>query len=338
MMAHERAVVRRLMVAGAASFAIAAGSLFALSAQAPQVAPAAPAAAGEQAGCAPPGGRQGAGPPGTAGAARAGGAGRGGGVGAGTQVYGPGGNADSWGFTNSAFNPQSRWRIHDPERPQPPVVTPGETVSIPAPSDAIVLFDGKDLSKWVSRQNGVDCPPTWTVHDGYFEATGGNLSTRDSFGDVQLHVEFAIPDPSTGVSQGKGNGGVTFMGRYEIQILDSSNNRTYADGMMASIYGEYPPMVNVARKPGEWQSIDIIFEAPKFNGQVTPGYFTILWNGVIVHNRTQLWGTTTPIMTPHVYAPHEAELPLSLQGRARVRYRNVWIRRLQGYDVGARIN
>jgi hypothetical protein len=257
-------------------------------------------------------------------------------VGAGTQVYGPGGNADSWGFTNSAFNPESRWRIHDPERPQPPVVTPGETVSIPAPSDAIVLFDGKDLSKWVTRQNGVDCPPTWTVRDGYFEPAGGNLSTKDSFGDVQLHMEFAIPDPSTGVSQGKGNGGVTFMGRYEIQILDSYNNRTYADGMMASIYGEYPPMVNVARKPGEWQSIDIIFEAPKFNGLVRPGYFTILWNGVIVHNRTQLWGITTPIMTPHVYAPHEAELPLSLQGRARVRYRNVWIRRLQGYDVGAK--
>ena len=99
---------------------------------------------------------------------------------------------------------------------------------------------------------------------------------------------------------------------------------------MASIYGEHPPMVNMARKPGEWQSLDIIFEAPKFNGLVRPGYFTILWNGVIVHNRTELWGITTPIMTPHVYAPHEAELPLTLQGRARVRYRNIWIRRLQG--------
>jgi len=244
-----------------------------------------------------------------------------------------------WGFTDTAFNPNSRWRIHDAERPQPRVVAPGETVSIPAPSDAIILFDGKDLTQWVNRgANGAESPATWTVRDGYFEAQGGNLSTRESFGDVQLHLEYAIPADVTGSSQDRGNGGVTFMGRYEIQILDSFNNRTYADGMMASVYGEWPPLVNVSRKPGEWQSLDIVFEAPRFTGRVTPGSFTIFWNGVVVHNRVELYGTTTATMTPHVYTAHDPELPLQLQGRARVRYRNVWIRRLKTYDQGARIN
>jgi hypothetical protein len=244
-----------------------------------------------------------------------------------------------WGFSDTAFNPNTRWRIHDPERPQPPTVTPGETVSVPAPSDAIVLFDGKDLSHWVNRsQNGAESPATWVVRDGYFEAQGGNLSTRESFGDVQLHLEYAIPADVTGSSQDRGNGGVIFMGRYEIQILDSYNNRTYADGMMAAVYGEWPPLVNVSRKPGEWQSLDIVFEAPRFTGKVTPGYFSVFWNGVVVHNRTELYGTTTPTMTPHVYTAHDPELPLQLQGRARVRYRNVWIRRLKPYDQGAKIN
>jgi hypothetical protein len=197
-------------------------------------------------------------------------------------------------------------------------------VSVPRPSDAVVLFSGKDLSQWVSRgANGVESPATWVVRDGYFEAQGGNLSTKAGFGDVQLHLEYAIPADVTGSSQNRGNGGVTFMGRYEIQILDSYANRTYADGMMASIYGEWPPLVNVSRKPGEWQSLDIIFEAPHFSGRVTPGYFTILWNGVIVHNRTELVGSTLPTMTPHVYTPHDAELPLQLQGRASIRYRPV---------------
>src|SRR5689334_5982499 len=149
-----------------------------------------------------------------------------GGVGQGTPVRGP--NAEVWGFTDTAFNPNTRWRIHDADRPQPPTVTPGETVSVPAPSDAVALFDGKDLSKWVSRgQSGVDSPANWLIRDGYFEAQGGNLSTRESFGDIQLHLEYAIPADVTGSSQDRGNGGVIFMGRYEIQILDSYNNRTY---------------------------------------------------------------------------------------------------------------
>ena len=304
MEAHKSTAIRYWAIAGVAGFAIAASSLFSLSVSARQGRGAAPGA-------------------------------RGGGQG--TPVVGPEGEV--WGFSNTAFNPDTRWRIHDPERPQPPTVTPGETVSIPAPSDAIVLFNGKDLSQWVNAgPNGAQSPATWVVGDGYFEAQGGNLSTRESFGDVQLHLEYAIPADVTGTSQNRGNGGVTFMGRYEIQILDSYNNRTYADGMMASIYGEWPPLVNVSRKPGEWQSLDIVFEAPRFTGRVTPGYFTVLWNGVIVHNRAELYGTTTPTMTPHAYTPHDPALPLQLQGRARVRYRNVWIRPLKPYDQGAKIN
>ena len=255
----------------------------------------------------------------------------------GTPVRGP--NGEVWGFTDTAFNPNTRWRIHDPERPQPPAVTPGETASVPAPSDAIVLFNGKDLSQWLNRaQNGSESPATWPVRDGYFEAQPGTLSTRESFGDVQLHLEYAIPPDVTGSSQDRGNGGIIFMSRYEIQILDSYNNRTYADGMMASVYGEWPPLVNASRKPGEWQSLDIVFEAPRFTGRVTPGYFTVFWNGVVVHNRTELYGTTTPTTTPHVYTAHDPELPLQMQGRARVRYRNIWIRRLKPYDQGAKIN
>jgi hypothetical protein len=300
MKGHNNAAVRMWVIVAAASLAFAAGTL--VSFPAPQ---------------AQRGGR--------------------GGAAQGTPVLGP--NGEVWGFTDTAFNPNSRWRIHDAERPQPPVVTPGETVSIPAPSDALILFDGKDLSHWVNRgANGAESPATWTVRDGYFEAQGGNLSTRESFGDVQLHLEYAIPADVTGTSQDRGNGGVTFMGRYEIQILDSFNNRTYADGMMASVYGEWPPLVNASRKPGDWQSLDIVFEAPRFTGRVTPGSFTIFWNGAVVHNRAELYGTTTPTMTPHVYTAHELELPLQLQGRARVRYRNVWIRRLKTYDQGARIN
>lgn len=310
-MKGKSAAVRSWVIVAAASLAIAAGTLVSFPVQQAQ----------RGGGAAPPAAARG---------------GRGGGA-QGTPVLGP--NGEVWGFTDTAFNPNSRWRIHDAERPQPPIVTPGETVSIPSPSDAIILFDGKDLSQWVNRgANGAESPATWTVREGYFEAQGGNLSTRESFGDVQLHLEYAIPADVTGSSQDRGNGGVTFMGRYEIQILDSFNNRTYADGMMASVYGEWPPLANVSRKPGEWQSLDIVFEAPRFTGRVTPGSFTVFWNGAIVHNRVELYGTTTPTMTPHVYNAHDPELPLQLQGRARVRYRNVWIRRLKTYDQGARNN
>jgi len=230
--------------------------------------------------------------------------------------------------------PGTPWRIHDMARPRPLVVTPGATVGAP-PSDAIVLFDGKDLSKWVGKGGS---EPKWTIQDGYAQTGGGagTISTRERFGNIQLHLEFATPADAKGDSQGRGNSGVSFMGMYEIQVLDSYNNDTYPDGQAAAIYGDWPPLVNVARKPGEWQTYDIIFEAPKFRGSdlVSPAYVTVFWNGVIVHNRQRIAGPTSPTQTVHAYTkPHDPELPLSLQDHSNpVRYRNIWVRRLAGYD------
>jgi hypothetical protein len=230
--------------------------------------------------------------------------------------------------------PGTPWRIHDMSRPRPPVVTPGATPAAP-PSDAIVLFDGKDLSRWTGR-GGAE--PKWPIRDGYVEtgAGSGSITTRDRFGSIQLHLEWATPAEAKGTSQGRGNSGVIFMGLYEIQVLDSFENDTYPDGMAASIYGDWPPLVNAARKPGEWQTYDIIFEAPQFNGStlVSPAYATVFWNGVMVHNRQRIAGPTSPTQTVHAYnKPHDPELPLSLQDHSNpVRYRNIWVRRLAGYD------
>ncbi len=243
-----------------------------------------------------------------------------------------GSNGEVIGYTNMAEIPGTPWRIHDAARPHPPVVAPGAGPGAP-PADAIILFNGKDLSQWAHSRKGQLVPSEWPVRDGYFEtgAGSGSVVTRESFGDVQLHVEFATPVDATGFSQGRGNSGVIFMGRYEIQVLDSFGNVTYADGQAASIYGEHPPSVNVARKPGEWQSYDIVFEAPVFrnNTLVRPAYVTVFWNGVLVHHRRALMGPTSPTMTVHSYVPHEAELPLTLQDHSNpVRYRNLWVRRL----------
>jgi hypothetical protein len=238
-----------------------------------------------------------------------------------------------WGLDNTPMIPGLPWRIHDANRPQPPVVRPPAREG-GLPSDAVALFDGKDLSRWgVRNQAGVLTTPDWPIADGVITAGPGMLTTRDNFGDVQLHVEFVMPTTVSGASQARGNSGLIFMGRYELQILDSYNNRTYADGMNAAIYGEWPPMVNVAAAPGEWQTFDIVFEAPRFRGTalLAPAYFTVLWNGVVVHNRQPVAGPTA-LLTVHQYTPHEAELPLSIQGRAPVRFRNIWIRRLKGYD------
>jgi hypothetical protein len=246
------------------------------------------------------------------------------------RVVGP--NGEVLGYTNLAEIPGTPWRIHDAARPHPPIVAPGERPGDP-PADAIVLFDGGDLSAWAHDRKGQLVDAEWPVRDGYFEtgAGTGSIRTRESFGSVQLHVEFATPSEVTGFSQGRGNSGVILMGRYEIQVLDSYDNVTYADGQAAAIYGEYPPLVNVARRPGEWQTYDIVFEAPVFSeGRlVRPAYFTVFWNGVLVHLRRPVMGATSATTTPHAYTPHEPELPLVLQDHSNpVRYRNIWIRRL----------
>jgi hypothetical protein len=230
--------------------------------------------------------------------------------------------------------PGMPWHVHDPARPHPRAVTPGATASA-APSDAIVLFDGRDLSKWGHRPAGapIDAaltPATWPVRDGYFEVGKTDLRTRDSFGDVQIHLEWAAPADAKGASQDRGNSGLKIMGLYELQILDSYDNVTYADGQAAAIYGQWPPLVNAARKPGEWQTYDVIFEAPRFDGEkvARPAYLTVIWNGVMVHVHQEVMGTTLHRQVGK-YTPHAAELPLMLQDHNHpVRYRNIWVRRL----------
>jgi hypothetical protein len=239
------------------------------------------------------------------------------------------------GFTDTPMLPNLPWHVHDPDRPHPPVVKPASTPG-GAPSDAIVLFDGKDLSHWMQYDKDKPIDPQWKVGDGYFEvgAHSGGLFTRDKFGDCQLHVEWSSPTEVRGTSQGRGNSGVLIMSRYEIQVLDMWDNPTYADGQAGAIYGQWPPLANPARKPGEWNSYDIVFEAPHFEGDrlVKSAFVTVLYNGVIVHNRKELMG---PMIYRQVakYTPHAAEEQLELQDHNNpVRYRNIWIRRLKTYD------
>jgi len=234
-------------------------------------------------------------------------------------------------------SPPRQWPIHDEGRPQPPVVDPGPGMERPAPppADAIVLFDGKDLAQWRSAKDG--SPAKWKVENGAMEVVAGtgDIRTERAFGDCQLHVEWATPTPRPGEEgQHRGNSGVFLMGLYEVQVLDSYGNRTYPDGQAASLYGSYPPLVNACRKPGEWQTYDIIFNVPRFDGQklVSPGYFTVIHNGVIVHNHTALFGETLHKTFPTYHAhPPRGHLLLQDHGNP-VRYRNIWYRELKDYD------
>jgi hypothetical protein len=245
------------------------------------------------------------------------------------------------GFTDTPLVPGTPYHVHDPSRPRPAVITPGAQVGQP-PSDAVVLFDGKDLSKWSAVQFGTasykqsDAAAPWKVENGYFEVVpgSGDIATRERFGDVQVHVEWAAPASRAGNSQNRGNSGLFLMGLYEVQILDNHNNPTYADGTAGAIYGEWPPLVNPLRPAGEWQSYDVVFEAPRFQGNtlVKPAFLTVFINGVVVHNRKPSMG---PMVYRNVakYEPHPAEGPIGLQDHDHpVRYRNIWARRLGGYD------
>jgi hypothetical protein len=228
-----------------------------------------------------------------------------------------------------------KWEIHDRNRPNPSVITPATASTQDAPgkppSDAIVLFDGKDISKWVSKKDG--SPAKWTVADGYMEVAPktGDVQTKESFGDCQLHIEFREPSPPKGEDQDRGNSGVFLMGEYEIQVLDSYNSKTYADGQAAAVYGQYPPLVNASRAPGEWQTYDIIWHGPRFDasGKLTrPAHVTVIHNGVLVQDNVELTGPTGHHVRPP-YKPGPDKAPLALQDHNHpVRYRNIWIRNL----------
>lgn len=244
------------------------------------------------------------------------------------------------GYTDTPKQPNGKWHVHDPNRPQPPVVKPGEQFSqkADAPSDATVLFNGKDFSKWTSANGG---EVKWKIQDDYMEVTpkSGVIRTKDEFGDFQLHLEFATPEKVEGKGQGRGNNGVNIFGQYEIQVLDSYQNETYADGGAGSMYGQYPPMVNASRPPGEWQTYDIIFEGPRWDesGKNTrKATVTVLHNGVIIHNKTEFFGRTGHRNFGNYDKPGRTKGPIELYEHGNpVRFRNIWIRELKGYDSGA---
>jgi Domain of Unknown Function (DUF1080) len=239
------------------------------------------------------------------------------------------------GYTDTPYLPDGKWRVHDLNRPHPKVITPGATSSS-APSDAIVLFDGTNLSKWTGMKRGAPVEPPWKVENGYVECVPDttDLVTKEKLGDIQLHIEWQSPAKIEGESQDRGNSGVILMGRYEVQVLDSYQNTTYADGQAGAMYGQYPPLVNAVRKPGEWQTYDLIFEAPRFeNGKlVKPAYLTLFHNGVLLHNHQAFIGAVEHRRVGH-YTPHPAEESLTLQNHGtRVRFRNIWVRKLGNYD------
>ena len=211
------------------------------------------------------------------------------------------------------------------EAREPKIVAPGPTGG--PPSDAIVLFDGKDLSHWKGNSGG---EAKWKVEDGVVTVNGtGEILTQEEFGDVQLHVEWAAPSEVKGNGQERGNSGIYLQGRYEIQVLDSYQNPTYFNGQAGAFYGNAAPLVNASRKPGEWQSYDIVFHAPKPSADgssVSPGSFTVLHNGVLVQDHVPIKGEATTAAKFKGVAP---QAPLMLQDHHNpVRYRNIWIRRL----------
>jgi hypothetical protein len=242
------------------------------------------------------------------------------------------------GYKDTPMLPGGKWHMHDPDRPQPAVVTPGAAFSqgAPPPSDAEMLFDGKDLSKWQSEKGG---EAAWKVQDGYVEIVhNGGIRTRGKWADFQLHLEFAEPTPPTGHGQARGNSGVLIGNLYEVQIVDSYQDKTYADGQAGALYGQVPPLVNPAKPPGEWQTYDIIWNSPRWNekGELTQkASVTVLFNGVVIQDKSEYIGSTDGIggqgfRQAPVYKQHPPEVFIELQDHNgnKVRFRNIWVRDL----------
>jgi len=237
------------------------------------------------------------------------------------------------GYEDTPMLPGGKWHVHDAKRPQPTKITAGtcstqDRVGL-APSDARLLFGGKDLSQWRDAQGG---PAKWTVRDGYLEVAPktGDLYTREEFGDIQLHVEWRTPEPLRPGNVWQGNSGVFLFGEYELQVFESSRNLIYADGQAGAIYGQYPPLVNPSRDPGQWQVYDVIFTPARFKeGKLeTPAYITVFQNGVAIQNHTAIMGETGHRIFPR-YTDRGPKGPIRLQDHGDlVRYRNIWVRAL----------
>jgi hypothetical protein len=226
-----------------------------------------------------------------------------------------------------------RWRQHDLRRPRPPVVEPAAAPAAtltPAPKDATILFDGSGLEAWETPEGR---PAAWALKNGHFEVAPGTgpIQTKMKFGDVQLHVEWAAPDPPTGVGQDRGNSGIFLMGQFEVQVLDSYKSDTYPDGLAGAIYGQYPPLSNAARPPGQWQSYDIAFRRPRFDKAgklLEPARLTVFFNGILVQNNEEPWGQTS-WLEPIPYDPAADRGPIQLQDHSHpVKFRNIWVREL----------
>jgi hypothetical protein len=233
------------------------------------------------------------------------------------------------GYTDTPVLPNG-WRVHDAARPRPRVVDPGPAPSQPvaAPADAMVLFDGRNLDAFTGR----DGKAQWTLAEGAMESNRtGDIETKAHFGDCQVHLEWAAPAVVKGESQGRGNSGVFFFSRYEVQVLDSYDNPTYADGQAAALYGQTPPLVNACRKPGEWQTYDLVFRAPRFaaDGALRePARVTVVHNGILVHHDQPMFGATAHRALPS-YRAHAPKGPIKLQDHGDpVRFRNFWVREL----------
>ena len=238
--------------------------------------------------------------------------------------------AQTPGYTDTPKIPGTDWCVHDSRRPHPKVVDPGPAPEkpVPAPADAKILFDGTNLDAWV----GKDDKTPWQIVDGamVIAPKTGDLRTREEFGSCELHIEWASPEKVVGDGQGRGNSGIFLMNQYELQVLDSYNNVTYADGQAASLYGVQPPLVNACRPPGQWQTYDIKFEAPVFkDGKVEqPARITVKHNGILVQDRSEYQGSSTHKKVS-VYNPHPDKLPIRIQDHGNpVRFRNIWIRPL----------
>lgn len=273
------------------------------------------------------------------------------------------------GETDQTLIPGQKWRIRDLNRPKPAPVTPGSTPGAP-PSDAIVLFDGKDLSQWTvgggrgarggapGAAGGAPAPaptpsaPAWKVDSGHMEVVpgAGSLVSKERFKDFQLHIEFSSPAVPLGKSQYRGNSGITIGGR-EIQILDNYRNETYADGYAGAIYNQWPPLVNPSRPPGEWQTLDIAYMSPRYDGDrlVRHAYVTVFMNGVMIHNNREIFptgrggargagpggGSAAAAATPAPPAAPPVDTTIGLMGHPSaitgnaVRYRNIWVRRVE---------